>query len=86
MASSLLAADSDVIDVTGSAITSANVIAELGSIVDAIPSSLYGQEDMYVYVSQNIARAYVRALGGFGILENAAGSENVSSIGAKRCI
>ena len=64
--STLLAADSDVIDVTGSAITSANVISELGSIVDAIPSSLYGQEDMYVYVSQNIARAYVRALGGFG--------------------
>lgn len=64
--STLLAADSDVIDVTGSAITSANVIAELGAIVDAIPSSLYGQEDMYVYVSQNIARAYVRSLGGFG--------------------
>ena len=64
--STLLAADADVIDVTGSAITSANVIAELGSIVDAIPSSLYGQEDMYVYVSQNIARAYVRALGGVG--------------------
>ena len=64
--STLLAADSDVIDVTGSAITASNVISELGSIVDAIPSSLYGQEDMYIYVSQNIARAYVRALGGFG--------------------
>jgi hypothetical protein len=62
----LLAADSDVIDVTGSAITASNVISELGSIVDAIPSSLYGQEDMYIYVSQNIARAYVRSLGGFG--------------------
>ncbi len=64
--STLLAADSDVIDVTGAAITSANVVAELGAIVDAIPSSLYGQEDMYIYVSQNIARAYVRSLGGFG--------------------
>ena len=64
--STLLAADADVIDVTGAAITSSNVISELGSIVDAIPSSLYGQEDMYIYVSQNIARAYVRALGGFG--------------------
>jgi hypothetical protein len=64
--STLLAADSDVIDVTGSAITSSNVISELGAIVDAIPSSLYGQEDMYIYVSQNIARAYVRSLGGFG--------------------
>jgi len=64
--STLLAADADVIDVTGAAITSANVVSELGAIVDAIPSSLYGQEDMYIYVSQNIARAYVRALGGFG--------------------
>ena len=64
--STLLAADTDVIDVTGAAITASNVISELGSIVDAIPSSLYGQEDMYIYVSQNIARAYVRALGGFG--------------------
>lgn len=64
--STLLAADGDVIDVTGAAITSANVIAELGSVVDAIPPSLYGQEDLYLYVSQNVARAYVRALGGFG--------------------
>lgn len=64
--STLLAADGDVIDVTGAAITSVNVIAELGSVVDAIPPSLYGQEDLYLYVSQNVARAYVRALGGFG--------------------
>ena len=34
-------------------------------IVDAIPSSLYGKEDVHIYISQNIARAYVRALGGF---------------------
>ena len=84
--STLLAADSDVIDVTGSAITSANVIAELGSIVDAIPSSLYGAEDLFIYVSQNIARAYVRALGGFASItqQNAAADENVgiASIGA----
>ena len=64
--STLLAADGDVIDVTGAAITSANVIAQLGDVVDAIPPSLYGQEDLYLYVSQNVARAYVRALGGFG--------------------
>ena len=79
--STLLAADSDVIDVTGSAITSANVIAELGAIVDAIPSSLYGQEDMYVYVSQNIARAYVRSLGGFGA--SGLGANGVNSQGTQ---
>ena len=53
-------------EVAGTTVTAANVITELGKIVDAIPSSLYGKEDLNIYVSQNIARAYVRALGGFG--------------------
>ena len=53
-------------EVAGTTVTAANVITELGKIVDAIPSALYGAEDLNVYVSQNIARAYVRALGGFG--------------------
>ena len=62
----LLAADASVIDVVGTSVTAANVIAEMGKVVDAIPSALYGKEDLYLYVSQNVARAYVRALGGFG--------------------
>ena len=53
-------------EVTGTTVTASNVVAELGKLVDAIPASLYGKEDLYLYVSQNIARAYVRALGGFG--------------------
>ena len=61
----LATADADVIDVVGTTITAANVIDELGKVVDAIPSALYGKEDLSVYVSQNVARAYVRALGGF---------------------
>jgi len=60
-----MTADADVIDVVGTAITAANVITEMGKVVDAIPSALYGKEDLYLYVSQNVARAYVRALGGF---------------------
>ena len=62
----LATADASVIDVVGTSVTAANVIAELGKIVDAIPSAVYGKEDLYIYISQNIARAYVRALGGFG--------------------
>ena len=62
----LMTADADVNDVVGTTITAANVIAELGKVVDAIPAELYGKEDLYLYVSQNVARAYVRALGGFG--------------------
>jgi hypothetical protein len=52
-------------EVTGTTVTASNVVAELGKIVDAIPAALYGQDGLYIYVSQNIARAYVRALGGF---------------------
>ena len=62
----LLAADGTVLDVTGTTVTAANVITEMGKVVDAIPTAVYGKEDLYIYVSQNIARAYVRALGGFG--------------------
>lgn len=65
----LVAADADLPsgqEVTGTTVTASNVITELGKIVDAIPSALYGSEDLNIYVSQNIARAYVRALGGFG--------------------
>ena len=61
----LATADADVIDVVGTTVTAANVIAEMGKVVDAIPSALYGSEDLYLYVSQSVARAYVRALGGF---------------------
>ena len=64
-------------EVAGTTVTASNVITELGSIVDAIPSTLYGNEDLNVYVSQNIARAYVRALGGFGASGlGAAGTNN----------
>ena len=65
----LATADATVLDVASPAsggITSANVIAEMGKVVDLIPAALYGKEDLYLYVSQSVARDYVRALGGFG--------------------
>ena len=64
-------------EVAGTTVTAANVITELGKIVDAIPSTLYGSEDLNIYVSQNIDRAYVRALGGFSVAATSnAGSDN----------
>jgi len=68
-------------EIAGTSVTAANVIDELGSIVDAIPTSVYGKEDLYIYVSQNIARAYVRALGGFGSIANNAGANGVDNKG-----
>ena len=75
----LLAADASVIDVVGTSVTAANVIDEMGKVVDAIPTSVYGKEDLYIYVPQNIARAYVRALGGFGA--SGLGANGVASQG-----
>ena len=63
-------------EVAGTTVTASNVITQLGTIVDAIPSALYGSEDLYLYVSQNIARAYVRALGGFASQIGAAGTDS----------
>jgi len=71
----LMLADGDVTDVgvVGGGVNAGNVIAQLGAVVDAIGSTLYTSEDMFIYVSQNIARAYVRALGGFATNVGAAG-------------
>jgi hypothetical protein len=52
-------------EVGGTTVTAANAITELGKLVDAIPARLYGHPDLKLYVSQNIYKAYVRALGGF---------------------
>jgi hypothetical protein len=65
----LLANDPNLVpaqEVTGTTVTSANVVAELGKIVDAMPDTLYGREDVRIYVSNNIFKAYVRSLGGYG--------------------
>ena len=71
----LMTADADVVDVAavGGGVNSGNVIAQLGAVIDAIGSSLFTSEDMFIYVSQNVARAYVRALGGFATNVGAAG-------------
>ena len=73
-----LLADADVNDVAavGGGVTATNVIAQIGAIVDSIPSAVYGSEDLLIYVSNNIYRAYVRALGGFATNVGASGSDN----------
>lgn len=50
----------------GAGLNATTVIGELGRLVDLIPASLYGNEGLRIYVSQKIAKLYVRALGGFG--------------------
>ena len=72
-----LGADADVVDVVGTTSTAANIIEELGKIADAIPSTVYGSEDMSIYLPADMYRNYVRALGGFGASGlGAAGTNN----------
>tara|TARA_B100001094_G_scaffold98691_1_gene94919 strand:+ start:2094 stop:3023 length:930 start_codon:yes stop_codon:yes gene_type:complete len=74
-----LLADGDVVDVAGQASTSANVAAEIGKVMDAIPSAVYGNEDLVIYVPSNIYRNYIRSLGGFGA--NGLGAAGTNSEG-----
>lgn len=48
--------------IAGEAVTSANVVANLGLVIDAIPEQLLQNEGLYVYVANNVFRAYKRAL------------------------
>ena len=73
------AGGSGCVSVTGTAVTAANVIDEMGKVVDAIPQAVYGKEDLFIYVAPNVARAYIRALGGFGA--NGLGANGVNNEG-----
>jgi len=72
-------ADGDVNDITAVAIDSSNVIAQLGSVVDSAVTNcpaILGKEDLTLYVSTNVAQAYIRALGGFAATIGGAGTDN----------
>lgn len=51
--------------VSGS-ITSANVLTVLDALVNAIPETVYGKEDLAIYVPTNVVKAYQQALGTAG--------------------
>lgn len=57
-----LLADSAVIDVAAGTVTSANVIAELTKVYNAIPTQILRTEDLRIFVSSSIFRAYRQAL------------------------
>lgn len=58
-----LVADSEVIDVTGATVTSANVLAEVAKVYNAIPDILDMESpNMVIAVSTNVAKAYKQAI------------------------
>ncbi len=81
----LMAADADVNDAANGAETSfssSNIITLLGNTVDALPSTVIGQEDHNIYVPTVAFQAYFRALGSFAIVKRGTGyTAGVSDIG-----
>jgi len=67
--------------VTGTTLDAANIVAELSKVVDAIPSALYGKEDLFLYIGSKAAKLYVQALGGFGA--NGLGANGVNNMGTQ---
>ena len=67
---------SSTINIGSTTVDSSNVIDFLGGMVDAIPSAVYGKEDLMIYVPNNVYQAYVRALGGFATNVGANGVDN----------
>ena len=55
--------------VTGTTLTAANIVDEIGKVVDNVSannSALLDKEDFMIYLSNHAYQMYVRSLGGFG--------------------
>ena len=80
----LMAADSDVNDAANGAETSftaSNIVSLLENVLDAVPSTVYGREDLTIYAPTVAFKAYIRSLGGFGA--SGLGAAGVNSQGSQ---
>ena len=65
-------------------VTSANVVSKLDSIVQTIPATVYGKQDLLLYVPTNVAKAFQTAMAGNGASGlGANGWNNSMNIGEK---
>ena len=63
------------------AVDSSNVLADLTALVDAIPQTVYGKEDLMIYAPTNVIKAYQQALAGGS--QGANGWNNQMNVGEK---
>ena len=71
-------------DITGTTVTASNVIEQLSLVANAVPNSLYGNTELYIYVSPTVWRSYKSALGGFAA--NGVGANGVNGLGTNQDI
>ena len=67
--------------VISGSITASNVLAKLNDIVASIPTTVYGKQDLALYVPTNVVKAYQQALAGGSAGAN--GFNNQMNIGEK---
>ena len=75
-----LAANGDVVDVSGTTLSAANIMAELAKVYDAIPDEVYVAEDVKIIIPISAAKFYQQALAAVG---SDAGYLAQSTVGAK---
>jgi len=63
-----LLADGDVIGVAAVTLDATNIVAQLGRVRDAIPSAVYGKEDLAIYMGTAAFRFYISAQATSGYL------------------
>lgn len=63
-----LTADGNVVDVTAGTLSASNIITEMEKVYDAVPASVYGKDDLRIYVGTNAVRFYIQAMSALGYL------------------
>ena len=86
LSASVAAADGVISAKSGSTVISgsidaSNVISVLNNVVATIPNTVYGKEDLLLYVPTNVAKAYQQALAGGAVGAN--GWNNQMNVGDK---
>jgi hypothetical protein len=74
-------ADAAIKSAQSGSITAANVLTKLDGLVNAIPDTVYGKEDLVIYVPTGVAKAYQQALAGGSAGAN--GWNNSMNVGEK---
>jgi hypothetical protein len=59
-------ADAEVIDVTITAVTKSNVVEQIDLVWDSVPAEIADEDDLFIAVSRNVAKAYKQAQASMG--------------------
>lgn len=56
-------------EVAGTTLTKANIVAQTESVIDVIPSTVWGKEDLYLYMGTAALKFYIQAQAAAGYLD-----------------